>query len=100
MTFMEFLRMSDADQIKWLSEHSVAEYDAMLNEMLEQMDHESRNFRVKSFRDRLKAYEISKAVMKGNYSGVTSDGKPWRIDFNDPHVDDWKDEYFLSDYEY
>lgn len=54
MTFMELARMSDADQVKWMSEHTVEEYDAMLNELLEKMDHEIRDFRVKSFRDRLK----------------------------------------------
>ncbi len=100
MTFMELARMSDSEQTKWMSEHTVEEYDAMLNELLEKMDHESRDFRVKSFRDRLKAYEISKAVMRGCYRGITSDGKPWRVDFSNPHNDDWHDEYYLSDYEY
>lgn len=100
MTFMELARMSDADQVKWMAEHTVEEYDAILTEFIKKMDHEIMESRVKSFRDRLKACEISKAVMKGHYRGVTSDGKPWRIDFSNPHNDDWRDEYFLSDYEY
>ena len=95
MTFMELARMSDADQVKWMAEHTVEEYDAILTEFLKKMNHEIMESRVKSFRDRLKAYEISKAVMRGCYRGVTSDGKPWRIDFSNPYDDGWCDDYIL-----
>lgn len=100
MTFMELIQMSDADQTKWVSEHSAEDYKSMLNEFIDEVDRENRDFRIKSFRDRLEAYEIAKAVMKGHYYGVTSDGKPWRIDFNDPHDEDWCDDYLHTDYMY
>ena len=100
MTFMELASMSDSDQMEWMAEHSEEECSAILTEFLSAMKRDSIDYSIRSFRERMRCYEISKAVMRGCYCGTTSDGKPWRIDFSNPHNDDWRDEYFLSDYEY
>ena len=98
MTFMELAKMSDNYQIKWISEHSDDEFKALVDAWLEETKRENAVYNINRFRERRKMCEISYAILKGNYSGVTSDGKPWRIDFSDPHVDDWHDQYYHGDY--
>lgn len=100
MTFMELAAMSNEDQTKWMSEHSFDEFQAIFDEWLESEKQQKIEYNVNRFRERRKMREIAKAVMDGRYSGITSDGKPWRIDFSDSHVDDWRDQYYNSDYEY
>lgn len=106
MTFGEFIVMPESYQYKWISEHfpdkvlAMFEYKALYDEWLEQQKtHDSIDHNVKRFRERRKMREISRAVMDGKYSGYTSDGQPWRIDFSDSHVDSWRDQYFNSECE-
>ena len=99
MTFMELIMMSNEDQAKWISEHSYEENKALFDEWMVAINQEHIAYQLIRFRERRKMCEISNAILKGNCSGVTCDGKHWRIDFSDPYVDDWRDQYYHGDYD-
>ena len=84
MEYNDFFKMSEEEQVRWVNEHSAEECNALLNALFNDTESEVL---AREREEQRQMEEISKAVAAGSYSGVTSDGREWRLCFDcDCHV--------------